>query len=934
MTGRMGVVGLALAMLALPLTAAGQTAQVGQVSVEVRDLTGAVLPGVTVTLTSEDRGVSRVAVTDGAGKLVFAVVPLGKYSLSTKLSNFETKTLTGNLVEAAKTTSVAVTLNLARIEESAVVTGEVPIVDRTNQTVETRLRADEFQKMPMARSYLNLFSLSPGVVASSTSNLFSHGALASNNIFLFDGVNTTDTTTGTPGNSINFEAIQEVVVRTATISPEFGRGTGAIVDVITRTGTNQYAGTFKYLATNDAWNTQNSTKSQVAGADGTFASLARTRFNQLNPVWSETFGGPILANRLWFFHAYENARLTSPQRQTNAADGPGEDYQQRTTAPWKSFRVTAQLAPKHNVWVKYSEAPTSGFVFDYWGSAAERHALTSQNQGGAQWSGQYTGILGKQVAAEIMVSHADSNISATPFSTSAFSNGSPFLDFNDGRVYNGGAVVGYVKRPRTQVTGALSYFTTLMGNAHMIKVGGDWQRFSSQNSFKFPGGSFFLGSGYDPALPGGFQVPDSREDYDTAPSQSNGRNLAVYALDKFAMGARVSVQLGARIEHQSGTSDVGETTVSATTVAPRLSASFALTEDAKTLLVASYGRFHDGILQGFSDAFSAVPQQTNFDNYIWDGSSYVFDSRVEQGASAFHPNIAVTPRHLDEITLGVEQQVSRSLGASVRYIHRDWNNFIDDALSFNADGSINRVVTNMAGANRSYRGIEFTVDRRFSNDWSAAGSYTYSRTRGNHFGDDFTSLGNFLDANCRQTADVGLGDESGVFPCKDVQARLTGRPAYDRPHLIKVYGAYSHPFGPVRLTLGAVGNGASKITFTESRTVNVLVPDTLTSSGQTLTYYYEPLGSHRLSGMAFTTDLSIEASFHAHRQLQIGLKGEIFNLLNSETQTGVNNTSWCASADSASCQTAQTRFGTATARGSYLGPRTYRMTLLFRFDMK
>ena len=107
-----------------------------------------------------------------------------------------------------------------------------------------------------------------------------HGALRSNNLFMFDGVNTTDPTAGTVGDSLNFEAIQEVLVRTSAVSAEFGPATGAIVDVITKSGTNRPQGSFKYLLANDAWNAPNTTHGEVAAADGSFPSLARTRFDR------------------------------------------------------------------------------------------------------------------------------------------------------------------------------------------------------------------------------------------------------------------------------------------------------------------------------------------------------------------------------------------------------------------------------------------------------------------------------------------------------------------------------------------------------------------------------------------------------------------------------------------------------------------------------
>ena len=90
----------------------------------------------------------------------------------------------------------------------------------------------------------------------------------------------------------------------------------------------------------------------------------------------------------------------------------------------------------------------------------------------------------------------------------------------------------------------------------------------------------------------------------------------------------MSVEGGIRIEKQTGTSDVGAGTVDTMDISPRISASYALTNDSKTIIVGSAGRFFDSILQGFSDAFASVPQQETFSSYKWDGTQYVFDFRL------------------------------------------------------------------------------------------------------------------------------------------------------------------------------------------------------------------------------------------------------------------------------------------------------------------
>src|SRR6185503_2284927 len=683
-----------LALVLVPALAFAQATQVGQIGGEVKDATGGVLPGATVTLTSVERATVRTLVTDAQGKFLFTAVPIGRYNLVVKLQSFQNTTLADTLVEAERTTSLAVTMKVAGVEVATTVSGATPIVDTKNQTLETHVRAEEFSKLAIGRSYHSLIGVAPGVVGTANPNV--HGALSSNNIFMFDGVNTTDVTTGTFGMNLNFEAIQEVVIRTSSVGVEYGRGTGAIVDVITRSGTNRFEGSFKYLGSNDNWNEQNTAKNEVTGA-----SLARVKFDKVNSTYTGTIGGPILTNRAWFFFNYEN-------------------YQQTTKAQWPIFRITGQVAPNHSVFVKYSKNNQTGFIRDYWGSSAELLALTQQDQGGDNVAVQYNGVLGSKWTASLLAARATSFIDVIPFATGgAIESGAPILDLVDNRFYNGATFDGGVNRPRNQVYGALEYFTTLAGKAHALKMGVDWQGLESINSFRFPANRVFYVTGYNPVTksycPGltsgaGCATRVAYEEYDADPSTSKGNQTAIYVRDKVQVGPRVSLEAGLRIEKQSGKSDVGAGTVDTTDYSPRISGSYAVTKDNKTILVGSYGRFFDGILQDFSDQFANVPQQGNYDTFVWTGSAYVFDSRVEQGASAFKPNLDVKPRRLDETTFGMERQLSNQIGIGARFIWRTWANFIDDVRVMNTDGSITRTVTNLDEAERTYKGVELTVD--------------------------------------------------------------------------------------------------------------------------------------------------------------------------------------------------------------------------------
>lgn len=913
------VLALAGVLLVTSIGAFAQTAQVGQISGQIHDESGAVMPGVTVTLVSEQRGFTRDTVTDAQGKFMFPVVPLGAYTIRASLQGFETNVRTGNSVENEKTTSVPITLKVAAQDVEVTVVGETPIVDKTNVAVQTHIRAEEFQKLPVGRNFQTLIGRAPGVVG--VGNVSAHGALTSNNLFMFDGVNTTDPTTGTFGSNLNFEAIQEVAIFTSGVSAEHGRAVGAVVNVITKSGTNRVEGSAKYIATNDRWNTQNSTKSETTGA-----SLERERFDRVNPVYSFTAGGPIVRNHAWFFGTYERSSVLSPQRQT-AGQVP-EDFQQEVVSPFYTIRVNGQITPRHNVWVKYSDAPSNGFVVTYWGAAtAERFALTAQSQTGSHVAAQYSGVFGDRLTGELMFADAKETITVEPFEASPLLGGAPIFNEAESKWYNGATFDGAVSRPRRQAHGALTYFATLGQNSHSIKAGFDWQRMTSSNDFKFPANQQFRVSSFDQITRD--LTPRQRLDFDAGASASNGDSWSFYVRDKFNVGSRVSAEAGLRFETQTGTSDVDAQTVDTRTISPRFSGAYDLSGDGKKLIVGTAGRFYQGILQGFSDAFANVPQQTNHSVFQWDGTQYAFVDRIEASANTFQPNTRLKPTYTDEFTIGYQQQIGQTIGAGVRYIHRTWGNLIDDVWSFEGATAVRQVV-NYDGAERTFRGLELTLDKRFSNNWHAAASYTLSRSEGNHFADAFTTLGDFLDADCRLAGDTGVGAD-GVIPCRDVtEGNKFGRSAHDRPHSIKLAGAYSRPIRRVNLTAGAVYDMVSHVNFTRNRSASVLNPVTGAST-TTRTYFYEPLGSNRLPGLFDALDTSLEATFRPYRTSQIGLKAEVFNVLNSEEKDNVGSTVWCESTATEACRTARENFGKATARNHFRTPRNFRITAILRF---
>jgi hypothetical protein len=308
------------------------------------------------------------------------------------------------------------------------------------------------------------------------------------------------------------------------------------------------------------------------------------------------------------------------------------------------------------------------------------------------------------------------------------------------------------------------------------------------------------------------------------------------------------------------------------------------------------------------------------------------------GDSGFTPNLDLKPYHMDEYTLGYQHQIGRSMGLGVRFIAREWGNLIDDVRTFDADGSIIREVVNYDAAERTYRGVQLTAEKRFSNNWNAQASYTYSRTRGNHFLDNFSTLGDYLDADCRTTVDLTVGT-NGIIPCAEVQngANKYGAPSYDRPHNFKLAAAYTRPVGPLNLTVGALTEALSKFRYQKERTVQVLLPGTLTNSGNTATYYYNERGADPVDGIEWYLDTSVEATWRIYNTAQAGFRAEIFNITDRQEKLRSNNVVWCGSDAGTGCAAAIDNYGKANSRGSFRGgltgttPRQYRFSMLFRF---
>src|SRR3989441_6780905 len=245
--------GLALLVgVLLPAAATAQARLTGaDVQGTVRDESGAVLPGVTITTTNLETGLVRTGLTAGEGRYVIPALPPGTYKISAELQGFATVTRQGVVLVLGQLATADFGLKVAGGHEEVTITAEGAVVDPSHTSVSTVVGQQQIESLPInGRNFISFSVITPGVTtdrtpqqgASATSALPLAGQRARSNNIMVDGLDNNDPVVGAVRATFSMEAIQEFQVLTNSYSAEFGKASGGVVNIITRSGTNETRG--------------------------------------------------------------------------------------------------------------------------------------------------------------------------------------------------------------------------------------------------------------------------------------------------------------------------------------------------------------------------------------------------------------------------------------------------------------------------------------------------------------------------------------------------------------------------------------------------------------------------------------------------------------------------------------------------------------------
>jgi hypothetical protein len=304
-----GLVALMLLVLSTPLFAQQGTSQIGG---KVTDEQGAVLPGVAIVVTNEDTGIVRELQSSAEGTYLVSQMMPGRYKVVATLAGFRTFERSGLILQVGNTMTVNLSMKVGGVEESVTVTGQSPLVDTTTALVGGNVGTAELSELPaMNRNYFSAVALLPGVQFS-PSNQMGNDTIVANgqttqntNVSVDGGYNSDDALGASSGAQVRtpLEAVQEFQVLTGMYDAEFGRASGAIVNAVSKAGTNQFRGVvFGYAASN-----------KLTAKDYFVKQNNLTKPTTTKRDWGAVVGGPIVKNKAHFFVSLER-QVDNPNR--------------------------------------------------------------------------------------------------------------------------------------------------------------------------------------------------------------------------------------------------------------------------------------------------------------------------------------------------------------------------------------------------------------------------------------------------------------------------------------------------------------------------------------------------------------------------------------------------------------------------------------------
>jgi hypothetical protein len=881
--------------------------QTGDIRGVVIDDAKSPLPGVSITAKSPGLQGLRTAVTDEKGQFRLPLLPIGLYSLNFEFPGFEKMTLTDQQVRLGFTVSLSIILKPASISKEITVVAPTPLIDKTKADNSYRLNSDDLERLPtQARTIAEVVSFTPGVTGVRANTVTGgsnqraaflgvgetglpsfRGEGDSGNDWLVDGLSMKGVMANDPAIRINYDSWEEVQVIADGFAPGLGNGLGGFINIVTKTGGNEFHGEGGSLLRGSQLRAQRHEQLSVA-------SLPETSLSQ----YYANLGGPILKDKLWFFlsdNYYRSLDITEDQ-----------------AVGWLTIPAGKRRFTTNDLFGKATLTPLKDHTLSFSGTLD-----TSLGQSGGigvpatyektgytdhSYRLNYRGILSSATLLTAAWGQFKRDSLTEP---SDGDYGPPNYFWQDivQSTNNSSLGIRAIQR-RTDASFSLTHYMDAgHWGSHEIQAGMTYYQnnydyshhATGLNADPWPGNGFDNGISIDWEGPG---VPLNLNEFGPGEQHNRTKGFGLFIGDQFTV-SRFSVMLGLRADTQRLYSSAGRLLWSwglGDFLAPRFSLAFDLLGDGRNILKFGYGRFavpHSiSYLQWLNEDFVFTARGYGWvggdnptDVQLTDPSNWAF--QWEQSANAMPTEVdpQLKPNRTTRFLLEFDRRLGPDWALKIRGIISYARNQVEDILLYDPETQwVKYLYTNFELRRRDYRGLEVELTGKVADKIRLNATYTWSQAKG-------TASGNFYEQGTWSSAG-GTYFEWSLFgdhpyvpegePNKELIDQLFqgyggrgigdegwyGFLPYSVNHAAKMLGSYFAPYGIV------ISSGIEYVSGYHWEKKG-LDPN--------MGYFLFPEGrGGRTTPAHMYVDLLAEKDFHLRRGPTLAIGLNVYNFLNSQ----------------------------------------------------
>jgi len=819
-------------VMVLAATAASAQQGTSELRGRVVDDQGAVLPGVSVTVTNQATGMFRETVSSADGSFIASGLVPGTYRAAAELQGFKKFDRQELRLEVGKTTSIDVTMSVGGLEETVNVTAVSPIVDLTSKELGGNITSETLVKLPSVNgNFIGFVGLLPGIVPSVSTESFGSDSISvngqdpRNNNYMLDGGNNNDDVIGQRAGTqarTPIEAIQEFQVITGQYDAQYGRTSGAVVNAVTKAGTNNFRGV--------AFGFIQDTKLTSNAFFATQQNLpkAETKYKR----WGGTFGGPIMKNKIHFFGSLERFVIDRPNA-INIPSRPEFNGTQITADRVWNTIIRGDHQINNNTtysvrWLREQSPQVNQIIGAVTPSANREESDVDQTV-----SGTLNMVLSNTKVSTSRVSWTRENVA---FANNCFNtNGRDmakcpvtlqFQNYTDQQANVAQARIN----DGIQLEETLAWFIPGKGGDHDIKFGAQYSYSTAYNTNQGDlNGTFQFqrsNAPFNPAIPSTY--PDRLQ------VRVGGANVfyqkahyfAGFAQDKWRLGNNATLNLGARYDVEiipfpeiDDDPLVDKHPVDANNFAPRLGFTYDI--GGTSVVRIGLGRFYDKThFEVIGGLYTNTPFTSSFlvnfptaaadngprngqrptDPFLVNGpvlNRALLDQLYPRGqllrnTGATWDNPDRRTPYTDEVSIGYERQLRTELSVSADYVYSRGRDLLmqrtlnpqvrsnatvaSSTLTRVSNAMLNSAVAELASkypgfapfttnvvqsvnvGELDYNALMLQLKKRFSNNYSAQVSYTLAKSSGNTSGNGAPGSGFQLRDDLRLDLNAGPTD--------------------------------------------------------------------------------------------------------------------------------------------------------------------------------